>query len=77
MRIKLDFNNLMRQIDDYFTATRTEANETDVIGICFGLEIMQSYLRNIAERSIVLNDEELISLLVDMGILRITMEGEG
>lgn len=27
VRVKLDFNNLMRQIDDYFTATRTEANE--------------------------------------------------
>lgn len=74
MRIKLNFNSLMEQIDDYFSSTRTEENETDVIGICFGLELVQSYLRQIAERTIVLDDEELIGLLVDMGVLRVKEE---
>lgn len=69
-RVKLDFNNLMRQIDDYFTATRTEANETSVIGMCFGLGLLQSYLKNIAERAIAIDDDELIGLLLDLGIVR-------
>lgn len=74
MRIKLNFNSLMEQIDDYFSSTRTEKNKTDVIGICFGLELVQSYLRQIAERTIILDDEELIGLLVDMGVLRVKEE---
>lgn len=72
MRMKLDFNNLMRLIDDYFSDTRTDGNEVNVAGICFGLELVQSYLRLIAERAIVLDDDELIKLLVDMGILKYT-----
>lgn len=71
-RLKLDTNNLMRQIDDYLSATRTTANETAVIGIAMGLELLQNYLRKIAERSIDLADDELISLLLDLGILHVT-----
>lgn len=70
VRVKLDFNNLMRQIDDYFTATRTEANEAGVIGMCFGLGLLQSYLKNIAERAIAIDDDKLIGLLLDLGIVR-------
>lgn len=70
MRVKLDFNNLMRQIDDYFAATETEENSTEIFGLVIGLELVQAYLKNIAERAITLNDDELISLLLDMGILR-------
>lgn len=74
IRIKLDTNNLMRQIDDYLSCTRNEANETAVIGIAMGLELLQNYLRKIAERSIALDDDELISLLLDLGILKTTEE---
>lgn len=72
IRIKLDTNNLMRQIEDYLSCTRNEANETAVIGIAMGLELLQNYLRKIAERSIALDDDELISLLLDLGILKTT-----
>ncbi len=68
-RVKLDYNHLMEQIDG-FLADKSEDNDTFVFGIAMGLELLSSYIRNIAERAIELNDDVLIELLKDLCILK-------
>lgn len=68
-RIKLDYNHLMQQIVDFLNETRTEENELLVCGIGIGLELLETYMKNIAERVIELDDDVLISLLKDLCIL--------
>ena len=68
-RMKLDYNHLMQQIVDFLNENSTEDNENFSFGICIGLELLNAYMKNIAERAIELNDECLIGLLKDLLIL--------
>ena len=68
-RVKLDFNHLMEQIDS-FLCDNSEDNDTLVFGIVIGLELLASYIKNIAERAIDINDDVLIGLLKDLCILK-------
>lgn len=68
-RMKLDYNHLMQQIVDFLKENSTEENEYFVLGIGIGLELLEAYLKNIAERVIELNDDVLIDLLKDLCIL--------
>ena len=69
-RVKLDINNLFRQIDDLLSKIEDDALEEDVFGIGVGLELLISYLRQIATRAIELNDDVLIGLLLDLHVLK-------
>lgn len=68
-RMKLDYNHLMQQIVDFLNENNTEQNELSTLGISIGLELLEAYMKNIAERVIVLNDDVLIDLLKDLCIL--------
>ncbi len=68
-RMKLDYNNLMRQIVEFLNKNSSEDNERIVFGIGIGLELLEAYMKNIAERAIELNDDVLIGLLKDLCIL--------
>ena len=68
-RVKLDYNHLMLQIDN-FLSDNSEDNDTLVFGIAMGLELLSKYIKNIAERAIELNDEILIELLKDLCVLK-------
>ena len=68
-RMKLDYNNLMQQIIDFLNDNRTEDNEHIIFGLGIGLELLDAYMKNIAERTIELNDDVLIGLLKDLLIL--------
>lgn len=68
-RMKLDYNHLMQQIVDFLNENSTEQNERFACGISIGLELLEAYMKNIAERVIELNDDVLIDLLKDLCIL--------
>lgn len=70
-RIKLDYNNLLELIDETLGAEDIETVQKNSCGIAFGLELLSSYLRDIAQHSIDLEDEYLIGLLADIGILKV------
>jgi hypothetical protein len=69
-RVKLDYNHLMLQIDN-FLSDNSEENDTLVFGIAMGLELLSKYIKNIAERAIELNDAVLIDLLKDLCVLKV------
>lgn len=68
-RIKLDYNHLMQQVVDFLNENSSEDNERLAFGIGMGLELLEAYMKNIAERAIELNDDILIGLLKDLCIL--------
>lgn len=70
MRMKLDYNNLLSNIDRTLSESRSKVVKRNAFGIAVGLEILSGYLRDIAQRAIDLNDEKLIELCVGMGILK-------
>lgn len=74
MRIKMDYNNLLSTIDRTLSESRSRTVKANAFGIAVGLELLSGYLRDIAQRAIDLNDDKLIDLCVDMGILK--HEGE-
>lgn len=70
MRVKLDYNNLLSNIDRTLSESRSKVVKRNAFGIAVGLELLSGYLRDIAQRAIDLNDEKLIELCVGMGILK-------
>ena len=70
MRMKLDYNNLLSNIDSTLSKSRSKVVKRSAFGIAVGLELLSGYLRDIAQRAIDLNDEKLIELCVGMGILK-------
>ena len=76
-RTKLDYNHLMQQIVDFLNENSTEENERFVWGLGIGLELLEAYMKNIAERVIELNDDVLIGLLKDLCILVENEQNDG
>lgn len=70
MRVKMDYNKLVEEIDRTVSASRSRAARENAFGIGIGLTLLNCYLVEIAKRSIELNDDKLIGLCVDMGILK-------
>ena len=76
-KMKLDYNNLMRLIMDTLTSVEREDPETvflavkdNAFGISIGLELLTSYLKDIALLAIKRNDTELLELC--KGLLIVT-----
>lgn len=76
-RMKLDYNHLMQQIVDFLNENSTEENEHFVWGLGVGLELLEAYMKNIAERVIELKDDVLIGLLKDLCILVENEQNDG
>ena len=70
MRVKMDYNNLLSTIDRTLSESRSRTVKANAFGIAVGLELLSGYLRDIAQRAIDLNDDKLIDLCVDVGILK-------
>ena len=70
--MKMDINNWMRQIDEVLSNSRSKIVRENRFGVSIGMDLLLSYLKEIAERAIELNDEELIKILLDLHVL----EGE-
>ena len=70
MRIKLDYNNLLKQIDSVLSASRSKAVKENAFGISIGLNLLSSYIQKIAERAVELDDDVLIGLLLDLHVIK-------
>lgn len=70
MRIKLDYNHLLQQIDDVLSASRSKVVKENAFGISVGLQLLTSYIKQIAERAVELEDDVLIGLLLDLCVLK-------
>lgn len=69
-RMKMDINNWVRQIDDLLSNSRSKIVRENGYGISIGLDLLLSYLKEIAERAIELNDEKMIEILLDLHVLK-------
>ena len=69
-RMKMDINNWIRQVDDVLSNSRSKIVRENRYGISIGMDLLLAYLKEIAERAIELNDEELIEILLDLHVLK-------
>lgn len=69
-RMKMDINNWFRLVEEVISNSRSKIARENGFGIAIGMELLTSYLRQIAERAIELNDDELIDLLLDLHVLK-------
>lgn len=68
-RVKLDYNHLLDLIGDVL-ADEALQERGITFGIAIGLELLSSYLRQIAERAVEIEDEVLIDLLKDLYLIK-------
>lgn len=69
-RMKMDINNWIRQVDDVLSNSRSKIVRENRYGISVGLDLLLAYLKEIAKRSIELQDEKLIEILLDLHVLK-------
>ena len=69
-RMKMDINNWFRLVEEVISNSRSKNARENGFGIAIGMELLTSYLRQIAERAIELNDDVLIDLLLDLHVLK-------
>ena len=69
-RMKMDINNFFRLVEEVISNSRSKIARENGFGIAIGMELLTSYLRQIAERAIELNDDVLIDLLIDLHVLK-------
>ena len=70
MRMKLDYNNLLSNIDRTLSESKSRVVKENAFGIGVGLNLLTGYLRDIAQRAIDPEDDQLIELCIGMGILK-------
>lgn len=70
-RMKLDYNNLIRMIMDAVSGERNdEETQNTAFVIAGGLELLSSYLKDIATLAIKRNDAELLELCKGLLIVK-------
>lgn len=74
--LKMDYSNLTKQIFDVFGKTRSKIVQENSFGIVSGLNLLNQYMIEIADRALEIEDDVLIELLCDMCILK-KVEEEG
>ena len=70
MRMKMDINNWFLHVEEVISNSRSKIARENGFGIAVGMDLLSSYLRQIAERAIELNDDVLIDLLLDLHVLK-------
>ena len=66
----MDINNWVRQLDEVLSNSRSKIIREHGYGISDGLDLLLSYLKEIANRAIELQDEKLIEILLDLHVLK-------
>ena len=69
-RMKMDINNWVRQVDYVLSNSRSKIIRENGYGISIGLDLLLCYLKEIADRAIEINDEELLEILVCLHVLK-------
>ena len=72
----MDINNWFRLVNEVISNSRSKIARENGLGIAIGMELLTSYLRQIAERAIDLADDELIGLLLDLHVLKEDEDGK-
>lgn len=75
MKMKLDYNNLINLICETIEKSEDEEVKEQVFGIEIGLNLLTSYLSDIAKLAIKRNDEELLELCCGLLIVKKTEGG--
>lgn len=70
LRMKLDYNHLMEQIGYILSNSRSKIVRDRVFVIEIGLNLLTADIKEIAERALEINDEKIIEILLDMGVLK-------
>ncbi len=73
MRVKLDYNEIVERITGVLCEGESEIDE-NTYGILIGLQLLTSYIKQIAERAVELKDDVLIGLLCDLCVLKVRDE---
>ena len=68
--MKMDINNWVRQVDEVLSNSRSKIIRENGYGISVGLDLLLSYLKEIANRAVELQDEKLIEILLDLHVLK-------
>lgn len=66
----MDINNWVRQVDEVLSNSRSKIIRENGYGISVGLGLLLSYLKEIANRAVELQDEKLIEILLDLHVLK-------
>ena len=74
MQMRLDYNNLMRQIFDLLNNSEDETVQENAWAIGIGLELLTSYMKGIANLAIQRDDKELLEIC--KSLLIVTEESE-
>lgn len=74
MQMRLDYNNLMRQIFDLLNNSEDETVQANAFAIGIGLELLTSYMKGIATLAIERNDKELLEIC--KALLIVTEDGK-
>lgn len=70
-RVKLDYNNLMSFIDNYILgAENIETVQNNAMYAATGLNLLQGYLKQLAQHAIDTNDEFLIEWCKNLMIVK-------
>ena len=69
-RMKMDINNWVLQVDEVLSNSRSKIIRENGYGISVGLDLLLSYLKEIANRAVELQDEKLIEILLDLHVLK-------
>lgn len=69
-KMKLDYNNLLEQIDVALGAEDIEYVHDNAFGIAVGLELLSAYLKDLAERAIETKDDWVIEWCKNLLILK-------
>ncbi len=75
-RMKLDYNNLIRQIDDLLGAENIEYVQNNAFGIGIGLELLSAYLKDIAKYAIETRNEYLVNWCLGLSIVKEDNDGK-
>lgn len=66
----MDINNWVLQVDEVLSNSRSKIIRENGYGISVGLDLLLSYLKEIANRAVELQDEKMIEILLDLHVLK-------
>lgn len=75
MSIKMDYNELLNKVSKALNTSKSRYVKEWRHSIAVGLEILDSYMRRIAQRAIETQDEDLLEDLANLGLV-IKIENE-
>lgn len=74
MKVKLDYNGLIRQIEETIDADNIEYLESNALYVDVGLQLLEGYMREIAEHAIETQDPWLIEWCKNLMIIKVINE---